>query len=891
MSKRGGGLAFAFLILVGSLLIPVPMAQAAETVHDKVVSAVPASNTPHVLDGRVLTVIEAGDLMILGGRFSQVSSPDGGTVYERRNIVAFDKETGRIDTSFAPVADGDVNSLILAPDGESVYVGGLFETIDGQGPRALARLELDDGSRTPGFAPPTLNGRIKDMKLADGRLWIGGTFGYVGERIRPLLATLDADTGAYDPYMDLTIAEPREEDQYAQVLKFDISPDGDRLIAIGNFTLIEEETHWQVGMLDLTGDTAAVADWSTDFFTTRCSRSFDSYMRDVDFSPDGEYFSIVTTGAYSGGPPGACDTSTRFETYATGQAIEPTWVEYTGGDTTLSVTVSGPAVYTGGHFRWQNNPWRGDDPGRGAVDRPGLAALSPVNGVPHTWNPTRTLGVGVFDLLATEDGLWVASDTDRIGDWLYRGRIAFFPLEGGTEVPEPYTGELPGEIYVAPAGLTSTLRRRDFDGSVLGAPSDVDTGDIDWEDTRGAFMLSGTLYTGHSDGDFTRRTYDGSAFGPPTVIDVADRLVVDTTWHSDIRYATGMFFDNGRIYYTRSNSDQLLFRNFNPESDIVDPRRTVAADEIEDLDWSQVRGMILVGDDLYFGYESLLGLQTSLRRVSFENGQVTGPVEVLDTEADWDNQAMFLFAGAPNRTPQADFSVSCSELTCDVDASASTDPDGDVESYAWDFGDGDTGSGVTASHTYADAGTYPITLTVTDDRGGTAQTTQAVEVDLNQGVRFVGVDEQNGNRDSFGVTVPESVNAGDRMLLFLTLNATDRTIADPTGGGWTLLGQESTRSAVTLVWQKEATAADAGSTVTVGLSAYTKGALTVAAYRGAGGTDVVVRDWESAPETSTTSTHTTPSLPGIPGAWLVSYWGEKSSGTTTWSEPAGQTRR
>ncbi|NTW39163.1 MAG: PKD domain-containing protein [Cellulomonadaceae bacterium] len=100
---------------------------------------------------------------------------------------------------------------------------------------------------------------------------------------------------------------------------------------------------------------------------------------------------------------------------------------------------------------------------------------------------------------------------------------------------------------------------------------------------------------------------------------------------------------------------------------------------------------------------------------------------------------------AGNTPPTASFTTACTLLDCTVDASASSDPDGTVTGYAWNFGDGSTASGVTAAHHYAASGTYTVTLSVTDDGGATGSTTRSVVATAPVGSPFVA--------DAFGRTL------------------------------------------------------------------------------------------------------------------------------------------
>lgn len=107
-------------------------------------------------------------------------------------------------------------------------------------------------------------------------------------------------------------------------------------------------------------------------------------------------------------------------------------------------------------------------------------------------------------------------------------------------------------------------------------------------------------------------------------------------------------------------------------------------------------------------------------------------IQNYDAGVRYDTFTVYGARTAGNSSPAAKFTCAPTSgtvpLAVSCDASASSDPDGSIASYAWDFGNGTTGTGVTAGQTYQNQGNFIVTLVVTDTGGAQGTATGAITV-------------------------------------------------------------------------------------------------------------------------------------------------------------------
>ena len=158
-------------------------------------------------NGNVYAVVQAGNRIYVGGRFTRVSAcaPTASCptkTVDALNVAAFDATTGAAIAGFHPQVEG-TNATVwaLAVLGSNLFIGGRFDSVDGTPRLNLAGVDLDTGALDTSIDTPVGTGdtnHIRGMVASSSRLYVAGGFSSVDGQPRSKLAAFDA-SGSLDP--------------------------------------------------------------------------------------------------------------------------------------------------------------------------------------------------------------------------------------------------------------------------------------------------------------------------------------------------------------------------------------------------------------------------------------------------------------------------------------------------------------------------------------------------------------------------------------------------------------------------------------------------------------------------------------------------------------------
>lgn len=623
--------------------------------------------TPGAIDGRVEAIAIDGDTVFVGGTFTKIQMAFDGEVFHQPYLFAYSKSTGAVLENFDPILNKPVRALQTTEDGVGIFAGGEFTTLNGE-TNVKGLVKLDDfGDRVSGFSARP-NKRVYTMERSGNTLYIGGNFDRIGQVPVELLAAIDAETGTVLPKINLNfdgVISTRRTNGSASVDVIEVTSDDKLMVVAGNFLSINGLSRSRLALLEL-GDQTLVSNWNTNVFDIQCpARKFPQYINGVDIAPDDSYFVTGTTGGPLTGFP-ACDTILRYDLDDLSNTdAEPTWASYTGGDSVYEVKATEHAIYTGGHFRWLNNAFGRDWAGPGAVERRGLAALDPLNGLPLlNWRADRNpRGVGVFSLEAEPEGLYIGDDTDFLNGFEHL-KFKFLPITAN-EIKRPEAATLPTSILNTNGNALDAIA---FNGATLNAPMTVaSTG---WENIRGAMHLGGQLFHADDNGDMWVSTLrQDKTLGARKQVNLLG--LTSAQW--DLAQLGGMFFDHerGRVYYSLENDSRLFWRAFTPDGPIFGDTEFVAEDQ-SGIMWSTVRGMDVIDGKLYLGFTN-----GTLHRMDIQGATpIADTIEAVSGPAidgrNWDSAFMAFFSEGMSLLPKSDTQLDFESVGSSVSKSFKT---------------------------------------------------------------------------------------------------------------------------------------------------------------------------------------------------------------------------
>lgn len=458
--------------------------------HTRLVPDRPRTNTPRISTGEIwdMEVVGTGDaarVFIAGTFTSAANTINPTTTVNQPYLLAYNLNTGLIDTRFRPTfGGGGVTAVEATPDGTKLFVAGSFNTVGGVARQKVASLNLATGAPISTFAfSQSTNNQATALAATNSTLYVGGRFTRLNGQLRSGLAAVDTASGVVDPGFDNQLSGGIGVSGQLGVPQLKLTHDESKLLVVHTGRQIDGQDRYGMGIIDTA--TKELLPWRSQLWDDNLARVGGvTRIYAADIAPDDSYF-VVTSGSGGDAPP-ISDTAIAFPLTATALAesdVQPLWISR-HFDSIYSVAVTEVAVYVGGHFGFiespsSDDPWPGlDNVGYGTgqglsgyglgdqvVRRDHIAAINPADGKALEWNPLG--GSNSFEgdkaMEATPRGLLVGGDGMFKGG-VRTGRVGFFDLNTvAFPAPAPDTSittPIEGRVVAnnVPFDITGTAR-------------------------------------------------------------------------------------------------------------------------------------------------------------------------------------------------------------------------------------------------------------------------------------------------------------------------------------------------------------------------------------------------------------------------------------------------
>jgi hypothetical protein len=357
------------------------------------------------VNGTAYSVVAIGDIVYVGGTFSQAVAPNGQQV-NRANLAAFCIKTGTLLSSFV----GNTNNRVwaLTTDGTNLFVGGEFTEYNGQPSNRLVKVHPTTGARIAMPNLPTIPDDVLALgyRPANQSVYVGGDFsivvsgqGVVGKKGASVHRATGALTG-WNPNADRRIES------------LEISPDQQWVYIGGSFDNVGGQPHHALARTNANSGAVDVVSFSR--LNNPNSGRIDGRIFSIAVGADNTPYVAIGPGSQLPPPaPPAPGGGNKFARYdpSSGNAV---WEQNGPDGDAQAIELINGTLYGGFHGGWNTDTTKR------------LMGMSPATGATTGFAPNSGGVIGVRGLAQDRGRLFAVGDFASMGGTNKLNGLAIF---------------------------------------------------------------------------------------------------------------------------------------------------------------------------------------------------------------------------------------------------------------------------------------------------------------------------------------------------------------------------------------------------------------------------------------------------------------------------------